>query len=76
MALLRKVWQSWKRVGQIIGDTIARVFLTVFYFTMFMPFGLGVRFFGDPLTIRPRGHVKWLERTAHGQTLDDSRRLF
>ena len=76
MTTLRKVWQTWKQIGQAIGDTIARVILTVFYFTLFMPFGLGVRFFSDPLTTRQRGRAKWLERTAHDQTLEDSRRLF
>jgi len=50
--------------------------LTIFYFTLFMPFGLGVRFFGDPLAIRVSGPSKWLERTTHDLTLDGSRRLF
>lgn len=76
MAILGKIWQTWKRIGQTIGDTVARVILTLFYFTLFMPFGLGVRFFGDPLTIRPRGRPKWLERTIHDPTLEESRRLF
>lgn len=76
METLRKIWQAWKRIGQFIGDAIGRVVLTVFYFTLFMPFGLGVRFLGDPLAIRPQSHTKWLERKTHDLTLDDSRRLF
>lgn len=76
METLRKVWQAWKRIGQAIGDTLARVVLTVFYFTLFMPFGLGVRLLGDPLMIRRRGLSNWLERTTHDLTLDDTRRLF
>lgn len=76
MGTLRKVWQAWKRIGQAIGDTLARVVLTVFYFTLFMPFGLGVRLLGDPLMIRRRGRSNWLERKTHDLTLDDSRRLF
>jgi hypothetical protein len=76
MEALRKVWQAWKRIGQFIGDAIARVVLTVFYFTLFMPFGLGVRFFKDPLEIRPLGSKKWLERTTQDLTLENSRRLF
>lgn len=76
METLRKVWQAWKRIGQTIGDILARVVLTVFYFTLFMPFGLGVRLLGDPLMIRRRGLSNWLERTTHDLTLDDSRRLF
>jgi hypothetical protein len=76
MEALQKVWKAWKRFGQFIGDLIGRLVLTAFYFTLFMPFGLGVRFFGDPLALHPSGHSKWLERTTNDQTLDDSRRLY
>jgi len=76
METLRKGWQAWKRFGQFMGDLIGRVVLTVFYFTVFMPFGLGVRLLGDPLAIRPLSHAKWLERKTHDVTLEDSRRLF
>ena len=76
MESLRKFWHAWKRFGQIMGDLIGRLVLTVFYFTLFMPFGLGVRLLGDPLAMRPRAHSKWLERTTQDLTLEDSRRLF
>ena len=76
METLRKVWEAWKRFGHFMGDVIGRLVLTIFYFTLFMPFGLGVRFFGDPLAIHVSGPSKWLERTTHDLTLDGSRRLF
>jgi hypothetical protein len=76
METLRKGWQIWKRIGQFIGDQIGRLVLTVFYFTLFMPFALGVRFLGDPLAIRPDSRAKWLERRTQDLTLEDSRRLF
>ena len=76
MDTLRKVWQAWKRIGQFIGDQLGRVVLTVFYFTLFLPFALGVRLFSDPLAIHPQRRPKWLERATHDLTLDDSRRLF
>ena len=76
MEALRKVWQAWKRFGQFMGDMIGRLVLTIFYFTLFMPFALGVRFFGDPLAIRPSSRAKWVERKTHDLTLEDSRRLF
>ena len=76
MEILRKVWQAWKRIGQFIGDQIGRVVLTVFYFTLFVPFALGVRFFSDPLALRPLSNPKWLERKTQDLTLEDSRRLF
>ena len=76
MEALRKVWEGWKRFGQFMGDLIGRLVLTVFYFTLFMPFALVVRFLLDPLAIRPLSHAKWLERRTQDLTLEDSRRLF
>jgi hypothetical protein len=76
MEFLRKVWEIWKRIGQFIGDQLARVVLTAFYFTLFVPFALGVRFFADPLAIGPHSSAKWLERTTQDLTLEDARRLF
>lgn len=76
MEVLRKVWEGWKRFGQFMGDFIGRLVLTIFYFTLFMPFGLGVRLFGDPLALRPSRLTKWVDRKTHDLTLEDSRRLF
>ena len=76
MEALRKVWEAWKRFGQVIGDFVGRLVLTVFYFTLFVPFALIVRLFMDPLALRPVVNPKWLERKTTDLTLDDSRRLF
>lgn len=76
MDVLRKIWNGWKRFGQFIGDFLGRLVLTIFYFTLFMPFALIVRFFMDPLALRPVSNPKWLERKTQDLTLDDSRRLF
>ena len=76
METLRKVWHAWKRVGQFIGDQVGRVVLTIFYFTLFIPFALGVRFFSDPLALHQHGDPKWLDRKTQNLTLDDSRRLY
>ncbi len=76
MDTLRKVWQVWKRIAQAIGDLIGRIVLTIFYFTIFAPFGLGVRLFMDPLMIKPKQRNQWLERTTQDSTIDDARRLF
>jgi hypothetical protein len=76
MEALRKIWHAWKRIGQFIGDQVGRVVLTLFYFTLFVPFALAVRLFADPLAMRTHVRAKWLERTTHDLTLEDSRRLF
>jgi hypothetical protein len=76
METLRKVWEAWKRAGQIIGDFIGRVVLTVFYFTIFVPFGLGVRLLSDPLRLNQTLSSYWLSRNTTEPTLDDARRQF
>ena len=76
METLQKVWHAWKKIGQFISDQLGRLILTIFYFTLFVPFALGVRIWGDPLALRQINGANWLERKTHDLTLDDSRRLF
>jgi hypothetical protein len=66
--LLKRFWESWKRFGQMIGDILARIVLTIFYFTIFLPFGLGVRLGADPLDIRRRSPA-WVKRTTTDKTI-------
>ena len=74
---LRKFWQAWQRFGHFMGDLLARLVLTVFYFTILLPFGLGVTLFSDPLHIRRAAHrPTWLARQTGDQSLDEARRQF
>jgi hypothetical protein len=68
-------WKRWTIVGEVYGDFQARLFATLFYFTILVPFGLGVRLTGDPLRLRGTGGT-WLKRAAVGSNLDDARRQF
>ena len=77
MDLLRNAWELWKRFGQFLGDWLARIVLTIFYFTVFVPFGLGVTLLSDPLRIRQSdGPDLWLSRQTGDQSLDDVQRQF
>ncbi|MBI3634747.1 MAG: hypothetical protein HY216_00845 [Candidatus Rokubacteria bacterium] len=62
--VVRRLWRAWKRLGKKIGDFQARLLLTVFYFVIVAPFGLGMRLFGDPLAVKPRTGRGWRERPA------------
>ena len=75
MSLLRRAWRAWKRVAQFLGDAIARVILTLFYFTIVAPFGLGIRIWGDRLQLKRRARIGWWNRTTSELNLDDARRL-
>ena len=78
MDVLKKAWQAWKRFGQFLGDILARVVLTLFYFTLFLPFGIGVTWFSDPLRKRKTGPLAWLPRPPAGEepSLASARRQF
>ena len=75
MGILQSVWQMWKKIGQFIGDFIARVILTIFYFTLFLPFGVGVRLFSDPLALKRSTSTHWIERESDDDSLEVARRL-
>lgn len=76
MNYLRSVWDAWKKFGQAIGDFVARIVLSLFYFTIFAPFGLIVRLFIDPLNMKGRHPKGWLDRTTRDREIDDARRLY
>jgi hypothetical protein len=69
--LIKNFWHNWKAFGQFLGDWLARVVLTIFYFTILIPFGLGVRLFADPLQIKELPNPNWRPRTTGDQKIDD-----
>ena len=71
---LDRIWQGWKRFGQMMGDLVGRIVLTVFYFTIFMPFGLGVRIFADRLDVKGWQSPTWTKRKTRDLALEDTRR--
>jgi hypothetical protein len=62
MKLLRRLWEGWKRFGKKVGDFQARLLLSIFYFVVLAPFGLGMRA-ADPLGLRKSG-LGWRPRPA------------
>lgn len=60
-------------LGGVLGDVQGRVIMTVFYFTLLMPFGIASRLFSDPLRQRHTDPT-WLERPPLPEDLDSARR--
>lgn len=75
MSIWRRLWEGWKRVGGWIGDFLGRLILTLFYFTLVLPFGVVMRLFRDPLRLRPPSPPTWLDRQPDENSLDAARRL-
>jgi len=75
MSFLKQVWKKWRAFGRVMGDFVARIFMTVFYFTVALPFGLGVRWFKDPLHLHS-SESGWLPRETKRETMEDARRPY
>jgi hypothetical protein len=75
MNFLKLVWKKWRAFGKVMGDFVARIFMTVFYFTVALPFGIGVRLFKDPLRLKST-EVAWLKREQSEETIEAARRLY
>ena len=77
MELLKKFWRGWLRFGHFMGDIVGRVVLTIFYFTIMLPFSIGVTLFSDPLDMKHRDKAPaWHARTTGDRTLEEARRQF
>ncbi len=74
MNVLRKIWRGWLRVGRAIGDIVARIVLTLLYFTLVLPFGLISTLLRDPLDLRPHA-PGWRERQTAPGTIDEAGKL-
>jgi hypothetical protein len=65
------IWDRWKTIARHLGDFQARLVLTLFYFLVFGPVALVVRWSSDPLCIKagtPRG---WCPRANSRHSLLD-----
>jgi len=58
-----------------MGDFVARIFMTMFYFTIAIPFGIGVRLFKDPLRLKSQ-QTGWLKREEREDTIESARQLY
>ncbi len=77
MEVLKKIWHGWKRFGQFMGDLVGRVVMTLFYFTLLLPFGLIITLFGDPLDMKHKDKAPaWQARTTGDRNLEEAQRQF
>jgi hypothetical protein len=54
------LWNAWKGFARKMGNYQSRVLMAFIYFTVVLPFGLGMTLLGDPLRIkRTCGNSNW-----------------
>lgn len=72
--IVHLAWDRFTIIAGIVGDLQGRAIVTVFYYTILVPFGLGSRLFSDSLRLRADTAPRWLDRPPVQNTLDDARR--
>lgn len=70
----QRIVRGWLRFGRWMGDQVARVVFTVVYFTVVLPFGVGVSVRSDVL--RRKAPPAWLPKRQSVETLEATRRSF
>jgi hypothetical protein len=76
-ARTRHGWDRWRELSRKGAEVQARIILTLFYFTVVVPFGLARTYLSDPLRLKRASQGRsWLERGTRDLTLDDARRQF
>lgn len=75
--MLKRAWETWKAFSAALGDFQSRIILTLFYFVIAAPFGLGLRLLSDPLHLKGfRQAAAWPERPPAATTLEEARQQF
>ncbi len=70
---VKHAWKIWTLLAHKIGNFQARIFLTLLYAILVLPFGMIVGLFSDPLRIKKRPD-HWLERTSEACDIQWARR--
>jgi hypothetical protein len=65
-------WKRFNLIALVMGDVNGRVIITVFYFTILLPFGIISRLLTDPLRQRDQT-AHWLDRPAVPEDVDSAR---
>lgn len=67
-------FEGWREFGHFLTNLMSRFVLSLFYFTVFVPFALGAQWFTDPF--RFKATTLWQPRTTSDQTLKDVTRQY
>ncbi len=65
MNLLKAAWNGWKKFSEVFGHFMSGVILTILYLTLFLPYGIALSLFSDPL------HLKAAPKESNWETLPE-----
>lgn len=77
MKVLKRVWRRWLKIARVIGNFQGQVILTLLYFILVLPFGIGVALFADPMNMKKSGKGSNFSKWKHpADNLETARRQF
>lgn len=71
MQILKFIWGKWKKIAHRIGIFQSKVILTLFYFTILLPFGMVLAIFKDELKIKNTASSTWIPKTSRQNSLEE-----
>ena len=72
----KKGWDRWLAISRKAANILGRIVVSIFYFTVMLPFSLGVTLFGDPLNIKKKPAQHWHQREELNDTITKARLQF
>jgi hypothetical protein len=69
--IVQFAWKRFSLLTTIVGEYQGRFIVTAFYYTIFVPFGLGSRLFTDPL--QRKETPRWEDRPPVPTDLDSAK---
>ncbi len=67
---MHRLWTAWKRLGKRLADIQVRGLLIFFYFFVFSPFALVIRWWSDPLAIKSAAPKGWRLKTQNRESAE------
>jgi len=74
--MFRRVWERWKVIAHKIGTFQSRLLLNVFYFSVLLPFGVGIKLFSDRLHLKRLQGPYWIAKASGSANVEDAKRQF
>ncbi len=73
MKMLKTIWKKWVPIAHKIGNFQSRLLLTIFYFTLLLPFSLLVTLFSDRMRKKKPKNSMWTDWVENYQTLEEGK---
>jgi hypothetical protein len=72
----KRFGKKWLEISRMAGTVLGHILLTIFYFTLMLPFSIGTTLFGDPLGLKQYGPSNWVSRKSFVDSLEAAKRQF